>query len=433
MKKWIFTALFFANAAAIALFWWQGSSGLLVHPYDGSALIAFGRLAGLLTEFFILIELILISRISLIEKTYGFDVLNQLHRWIGYGLLGGIIFHPLMIAGGYASANGVSLTAQFFDFFLHWENVALAAIGLIVLVIVAIISLPIIRKKLKYETWHVTHLLMYVAIGLALGHQMENGDVSRHAAFYYWFALNFSVFGGLLAYRFIAPLIRFYQHRFVVEKIVQETPNVYSVYITGRNMDHFKFDPGQYIHASFLMRGLWQPHPFSLSKAANGAHIRISIKALGDYTKRIQDLQPGISVIIEGPFGRFTEHTARHDKYLLIAGGIGITPIRALVESLSHKQKDVILLYGNRTPTDLVFKNELEKMAMKYHYVLSETVSPEFESGHIDEAKIARLVPDIRERDIYVCGPKAMMDAILAIAKKLNIPHSQIHYEKFSY
>jgi hypothetical protein len=98
---------------------------------------------------------------------------------------------------------------------------------------------------------------------------------------------------------------------------------VYSVYITGKNLEKFKFNPGQYLHVSFLTKGLWAPHPFSISQAHNGRTIRISVKNSGDHTSRINTLKAGTKVFLEGPFGRFTPAVAKTNKYLFIAGGIG--------------------------------------------------------------------------------------------------------------
>lgn len=433
MRKLVLNAVFLANLLAILGFWWLGSGNLVTSGNLASTLIGLGRVMGLLLEFAILVQLVLISRIPYVERTYGFDRLNQFHRILGYCLLGTLLAHPLLLTLGFALSNQVSFWDTFTNLLFHWPYVMLAVIGLSVIVLAAIISLPSIRKKLKYETWHLTHLFMYVGIGLIFAHQVQTADVSVGRALYYWYILNFTVFGCVLFYRFLQPFLLFFRHRFRVSRVEGETHNVQSVHITGEHMDRFKFESGQYIHVSFLAKGLWQPHPFSISSAPNGQDIRLSIKAVGDFTERIKELQPGTRVILEGPFGKFTEQVAAHPKFLLIAGGIGITPIRALCETLSQRGKDIILLYSNRTPEDMVFKQELAQLNIPTHHVLSETSEEGFEHGRIDLEKITRLVPDVKERDIYLCGPPPMMKSLVAILKSLGAKNSQIHYEKFSY
>lgn len=432
MLKKLSISLFFVNLILILVFWWLGSSKIL---FGGGMFIALGRLAGLLAEFLILVELVLISRIPFVEKSFGFDKLNKIHRGIGYGLLIGVISHPLFLTIGYASQSHISLFQQFVSFLSGWEDILPALIGLCILIIVGIVSIPKIRWKLKYETWHFVHLFMYLGIGLFLSHQMGSGDVSHGTALVYWFLINFVVFGGLIAYRFFRPIILYFRHGFYIEKVIKETEDVYSVYIVGKNIEKFKFNEGQYINISFLTKKMWQPHPFSLSHFWNGKFLRISVKNIGDFTSEIKNIKSGTKVLIDGPLGIFTKESTVKNKYLFIAGGIGITPIMSMTGSLSDKNTDFVLLYANKTITDVVFKNELENSIniKNIYYVFSQEKNKEYENGYIDEEKIKRIVPDFKNRDIYICGPGEMMDSLLDIFKKLGVDKRQIHYEKFYY
>ncbi len=425
--------LFVSNLLITLFFWWNRSSVLIAGDQPGSMILALGRLAGLLAEFFILVQLILISRAPFIEKAYGFDKLNDLHRKIGYILGATIISHPLLIVVAYAKMSNQALSAELMQVF-QMEDVSKAVVGIMIMIALCILAIPYFRKMMRYGRWHAVHLLMYIAIGLAFGHQVNEGVVSYGVAFYYWYLLNFAVFGAVLLYRFLRPFILYARHRFYVDKIEQETPDVFSVYIRGENMNQFSFEPGQYINVSFLAKGMWEPHPFSLSSAPNSEYIRLSIKSSGDFTSGIRNLLPGTKVIIEGPLGRFTESASSRDKYLFLAGGIGITPIRSMMESLSKKGKDIALLYACRSMEDIALKNELDRFTPKRTYVLSNTPDPTCESGYIDSKKIKRLVPDYMDREIYLCGPLPMMEAMtLKTLKELGIPKSQIHYEMFNY
>lgn len=440
-RKLALYALFLANLATVLSFWWNGSSALLLSG-GNNALVAFGRLAGLLAQFFILFELVLISRASFIEKTFGFDKLNRLHQTVGYYLIPAIFLHPILLVIGYAQNNNVSFFPQFVDFVTNWEDVLSAAIGLAIIGIVGVLSLPSVRRLFAYETWHASHLFIYLAVGLAFGHQTGaareafiNGDISFGTALLYWYALNFFVFGCVVAYRFFRPFFLYWKHRFYVERVVQETRDVYSVYIAGKCMEEFLFEAGQYIHVSFVASEVLQPHPFSLSAAPNGKTLRISVKALGDFTGRIKDLKSGTPVLLEGPFGKFTEASAVSNKYLFIAGGIGITPIMALTESLARAGKagEAVLLYGNKTSDDIAFRATLEKTNVRVHHVLSDEKISGYETGYIDREKIMRLVPDVSSRDVFLCGPPVMIELLLKTLRELGVPSKQVHYEKFSY
>lgn len=436
----------------IVSLWWFHSGVLVTSGKQSDILIGFGRITGLLGEFFILIELILIGRITWLEQLFGFDQMNKIHRWIGYGILIFFIGHPILTVLGYAERNGVGSIAQFLTFINIGEYLR-GLIGFILFFVVILLSYPIIKKKLRYETWYFAHLIMYLSIGLVIGHQTFadivtipqepalhgftlSGDVSAGLSLYYWFILNYGIFGLALAYRWIKPFYLFYRHRFSIEKVEKETNDVYSIYIQGTDMGKYNFQSGQYANLTFFQKGMWFTHPFSFSCAPNGKYLRFSIKSLGDFTSEINTLTVNTQVLIDGPMGLFTENQATTEKFLLIAGGIGITPLRALIETLSDKQKDVILLYATKTETDIPFKDELESMSKKYHFVISQIVEDTetvYEKGRIDKEKITRLVPDFLERDVYVCGPAPMMKAVVIHLQELKVPKNQIHFERFSY
>ncbi|MBX4211088.1 ferric reductase-like transmembrane domain-containing protein [Candidatus Parcubacteria bacterium] len=432
MKRFYIYAIFSVNLIITVVIWWLGSGSLFSFGAP-SILIAFGRLFGLLAMFFILTQLILISRVPFIEKEFGFDRLIVLHRRIGYSIVSTIIFHPIFLVIGYAMSIHTSLWGMFLAMINASDDIFKAFIGLLILISVGIISMPLIRKKLRYESWHLIHLLMYVAIFLFVGHQIQGADISAGFALYYWLLITYGVFGIVLIWRFLKPFWVYKKHRFYVERVVPETYDVNSVYITGRRMDEWKYDPGQYMHVVFWQKGMREPHPFTISVPYNGKYIRVTPKAVGDFTSKIPTLKPGTRVLIEGPLGRFTERAAKGDKYLFIAGGIGITPIRSLIESVAKKGKDYILIYGNKSVNDIALKSELDRIGGKQYHVLSNDPHPEFEKGYVDEEKIKRLAPDFLEREIYICGPLLMLNSVKSTFEKLGVPKSQIHYERFAY
>jgi ferredoxin-NADP reductase len=274
---------------------------------------------------------------------------------------------------------------------------------------------------------------------LAFNHQISiGGDFLNNAHFSaYWYLLYVFTVGNILFFRFLTPIWQYNKYDFTVDKIISETHNVTSVYITGRQLSQFKVLPGQFMIFRFLSSGFWwQAHPFSLSGRPDGEHLRISVKNSGDFTATIPSLKQGTKVLIDGPYGIFTERSAKRNKFLLIAGGIGITPIRILAQQLLEHGKDAVLIYGNRTQGDIVFKRELDEMAAKYHFPIFHVLSqqPDFtgEKGHIDKEKIHRLVPDISGREVFLCGPEGMMKNVVADLKTLKVADSAIHFEQFS-
>ena len=403
--------------------------------------LAYGRLAGLLAVLAILFELILISRARWVERSFGLDRLTRLHHVVGFALIFLVVLHPVLLALGHGMQAGVGFWAQMADFCTVWPGVMAAAIGLGLMLATAVFSAFAVMKRIRYELWHATHLTLYVAIGLTFLHQIVAGsDFTDHPAFRsYWYALYAIVAANLLGYRAAKPWLLFARHRFVVGRVAPEAGDVTSIYIEGRHLDALRAEAGQFMIVRFLAKGFrWQAHPFSLSCLPDGRQLRLSIKALGDYTRRIPQLNAGTPVVLDGPHGAFTSRMCRSGKVLLVAGGIGITPIRALAEEMAAAGRDVVLIYGNRTLATTVFRDELDQLAVRFGgnlrvvHVMSDEPDWSGEKGRVDRDRIARLVPDLDAREIYLCGPPPMRKGIRRALAELGVAPKRIHDERFS-
>lgn len=437
LAQFTLVSLLISNLVALVMIWQAGSAFYLDNPGNGNVWFALGRLSGLIAQFALLLQLLLISRAPFIERPFGFDKLNLLHRWVGYtiGLL--MIGHPLLLTYGAAKAKNISLLVQFTDYLQNRANVFNAYLGVVLLLMVIVSSYAIVRKKVRYETWYIPHLLTYVAVTLIFLHQIRAGDLRTAAPWMYWLSLNIVVAASVVLYRFVRPLWLFAAHQFRITSIHQETGNVWSLTISGRQLHRFHFQPGQYANLRFLdRRRWWQSHPFSFSTGPNNQHLRFSVKASGDYTQTLATLTPGTPLILDGPLGQFVLTRAQRDKVLLIAGGIGITPIRSLLDDPRMTGREPVLLYACRTAEDIALKSELDELAqqgrLRVHYILSEP-TPAYESGFLDTEKISRLVPDFFERDVFLCGPPLMMKAVIKKLRRNGVPGRHIHYERFSF
>lgn len=438
--KTLWRAVFWANWIVIFSFWWYGSGQLLLGSL-GNVLISLGRLAGLAAGYLILLQFFLMGRNPLLERFFGLDRLSRIHQRHGKWAMVVLLFHPVLLTFGYSLISKTSFLHQFASFFFEYEHVALAVIGFVLFLIVVAISLSIIRLRLRYETWYLTHIFVYLAIGFTFLHQFEVGtDLVISKFFYgYWIVLYLFVFASHLVFRFGRPIYMLKKHDFHISRIVRETPTAISIYISGKNMNEFKIHPGQFMIVRFLTKKLWwQAHPFSLSMIPDGNEIRITPKEVGDFTKSLAPLlTPGTKIMIDGPYGVFTNLFSIGRKVLMVAGGIGITPIRSLSEEMLAEGKDVVLLYANRNEAETVFKDELsglqEKYGNKMVHIMSQDPNFNGEKGIIDEEKLRRLVPDINEREVYLCGPVPMMNGLIPVFKKLGVPKDWIHYERFAF
>jgi len=437
--RWITPLQWFAAACvlhtcALSVAWWHISGPLISSGVPGNRLVALGRLVGLLVGSAVLLQLALVSRLPWIEPSVGCDRLYCLHRYIGVVIAPLFVSHPVLLTVGYARRHRVSLSEQFVKIASGWPHAWLAIVALVIIALVVTSSLPPIRRHLTYDAWHASHIAMYLAIGLASIHQASGAEMLEQPWWWwYWVTLHVAVIGALLAFRAGRPVFNLARHRFRIDRIVSESDDVTSVYLKGRRLERFSFRAGQYANVAFLTRGHWAPHPFSFSAAPNGRFLRISIKAVGDFTRRIRHLTPGTLVLLEGPLGAFTAGPSNGCKFLMIAGGIGITPIRALIESLAGKC-DVVLVYGARAANDLVFAAELRALTPRCHFILSQTAKADdgYLQGRIDGAMLEKLVPDIQGRETFLCGPPAMMESVIGALRALRVDGWRVHYERFA-
>ena len=217
-----------------------------------------------------------------------------------------------------------------------------------------------------------------------------------------------------------------------------EGPGVVSLYLTGRNLDRLPVRAGQWFRLRLLTRrGWYQALPFSISAAPNGKYLRFTIKDLGKDTNRLQRTKVGTRVFLEGPYGLFTSAAQTKPRVLLIAGGIGITPLRALLEDLPTARGDLTLIYRATRPDDVVFSDEIDKLAglrgATVHYIVGKRGSVDVPTDPLEPEALRGLVPDLTDRDIYLCGPVGMMDSVVSRLRTLRVPDSQVHYERFAF
>jgi predicted ferric reductase len=430
-------ALFVGNALLILGFWWL-SSGFEITRTASDTFNGLGRVTGLLGTYLVLWQLLLMARIPWLEHAFGLERMAVLHKWNGYFAISLLLGHGVFQTIGYQLGDGKDVVAQLVDFIQSYQGLLAAIIAIALFLAVVGASVTVARRKLAYETWYYIHLYTYLAILLAFSHQLATGvDFAGNPAFvFYWWLLYAFVIGFLLLHRVIGPLVAYNRHRFRVQAVEKEARGVFSIYVSGRELNEFQAEAGQFAIWRFLDgKRWWQAHPFSISAVPDGRRLRITVKNIGDFTSGVHTLKPGTPILIEGPFGKFTERPANR-KVLLIAGGIGITPIRPLAEEMALDGFDVRLLYRAHNQGDLVFRNELDALSethgIRVDYLLTESATRRLgREAWFRPESLSRLVPDAADRVVYVCGPKGMMSMVADSLKRLGVPSEQIRMEMF--
>ncbi|MFJ2831116.1 ferric reductase-like transmembrane domain-containing protein [Streptomyces sp. NPDC087263] len=422
-------ALLWAGALAVVALWWAdtrsvvGAAGWLT---DG------GRIAGLLCGYGCAVLVALMARVPLLERRIGSDRVARWHAMAGRYTICLLVAHVTLILFGYAAQDGSGIVHELTTVVLTYPEMLKATAGALILVAVGILSARAVRRRVSHEFWYYVHLLTYAALFLSFGHQLAlgadfTGNSLAQAA---WYALYLGAAALVVWFRILTPVRLNLRHRLRVESVHQETSDVFSVVVRGRHIDELRAQPGQFFRWRFLAEGMrWTSSPYSLSAPPRPDLLRITVKALGGHSASVPLLRPGTRVWAEGPYGSLTADRRSSHKVLLIAAGVGITPLRALFETLPGQ---VTLLYRARTAEDLALGAELEAIARwrgaRVVYALNgaDGSRPPFTAQTLRAA-----VSDVGGHDVYVCGPDAFARDVYRALRAAGVPDRRIHHESF--
>ena len=402
-------------------------------PYQ--IITTISRVAALSGSYLALVGLMMVARIPWIERAVGHDRLVLWHRKSAPYSLFLILFHVLFVVLGYAATDRIRVGAELWRLVTTYPWMLPAFVAFILFMSAGVSSYKRVRAKIKYETWWTIHLYTYLGIALSFMHQIQTGVmfINHPLNRAYWIALYVIVAVNIINWRVIVPLIKSFRLKLKVEKVEVEGPGIISIYVSGKKIAKLGAKGGQFFNWRFLTTDSWyQSHPFSLSAAPKHDQMRLTVKNLGDHSSSLVNLKKGTRVMVEGPYGTFTaSRTDVRRPLVLIGGGVGITPIRAMIEDLPpHTSVD--LIYRTSRTEDLIMKSELETLCaekgIRLHLMAgSRSVYP------LDAKVLRSLIYNVKDAEFYVCGPSTLTDAIKKAALDLKMPASRVHHEIFEY
>jgi predicted ferric reductase len=429
---WLVAYLFFVLGPLLALltglhppsrdFWTEFSAAL---AYSGLAIMG--------------LQIGLTARFRYVTEPWGEDVIYHFHRRISLVALALVVAHPLILF-----AERPQLLALLNSFSAPWRA-RFAALSIYALIALVVTALWRKQLKLRYEIWHHLHVgLALVAIAAGLAHMAGWGfylNAPWKRAL--WIALPI-LWACLLAYvRVFKPLFML-RRPFRVVEVRPERGDCYTLAMQPEGHPGFRFRPGQFgwltvYGTPFKITA----HPFSFSSSADaiGGRVEMTIRNLGDFTSTIGKVSVGRRVYLDGPYGAFALRPKPADTYVLIAGGVGITPMMSILRTLADRgvSRPVVLLYGTRDWDSVTFREELEALAPRLNLTVVTVLSnpPEGwtgERGVIDAEMFRRhLSSPYADHEYFICGPDRMMDAIEAALGALQVPMSRYHSERYSF
>ena len=399
-----------------------------------ASITSISRLAALTGSYFALVGLVFVARIPWIERSVGHDKLVVWHRKLGPWSLYLIFFHVFLVGLGYAGGDRISTGSELWRMTLKypWMIPADFAFGLMMLA--GVTSYKKARAKMSYETWWTIHLYTYLAVALGFMHQVLTGAMfSGHPLNkLFWEDLYIATAAVILLWRFVIPVARSLRHNLRVDQVVVEGPGVVSIVMRGRHLDRLNAQGGQFFSWRFLTSGQWWiSHPYSLSAAPTAHFMRVTVKDLGDASGAVLKIRPGTRVFFEGPYGTFVASKATRGHIVLVGGGVGITPLRALLEEFDAS-KEIDVLYRVGTEEELVFRKELDAIAewrgARVHYLVGNRKEHPMNARYI-----SKFVPAFSDSEVYICGPSGLVEAVRDAAKAAGIPKDRFHNEEFEF
>jgi predicted ferric reductase len=430
----VFALLAWAGLAIALLLWWNDTPTGSIRD-RGELFVHAGRVTGLIAGYTLLLQVLLRSRVGFVERLVGAERIARWHRDLAAVLLVSVLAHAALIVVGYAIFDRISVFREIGVVISDYEDMVSAVVATVILVAVGLLAVRAVRAVMPYELWKLLHAASYLVLLLSYGHQFANGQQLFRPGLgrTVWIAFYVVVVGCLVWGRVIAPLRLNLRHRFRVADVVDEGPEVVSIYLTGRHLWEAA-RAGQFYRWRFLAPGLWlQAHPFSLSAATHPQWVRLTVKTVGTHTARLRQLRPGVRVWAQGPMGWFTASHRTRNRALLIAAGIGIAPVRALLEELPLRS---VVIYRARTVEDVVLQGELDRLAEQRNariwYVLGRRDEPG-PRALLTAAGVLQLVPDVAQRDVYICGPRGFVEAARTAVRQAGAGRRQIHDTIFEF
>jgi predicted ferric reductase len=428
---WLIGYLFFVLAPLFALlagrwptvrdFWTEFSVAI---AYSGLAMMG--------------LQFGLTARFRYVTEPWGEDVIYYFHRHVSQIAVGLVVIHPVIMF-----FTQPQLLALPDPFEVPWGAV-FAFISVFALIVLVITALWRAELGIPYEIWHLSHIALAVIAVVGgflhmVGWSFYLTDPWKQAL---WFGLALAWLALIVYARLLRPLFLL-RRPYRVAEVRAERGESTTIVMRPDGHAGFRFRPGQFGWLTVWgspFRITANPFSFSSSAEASGGQVEMTIRKLGDFSGGADRIPVGQRVYLDGPYGAFTIGNPA-DMHVLIAGGVGITPMMSMIRTLADRRdtRPVILLYGNKDWDSATFREELEAMKtrldLKVVHVLAKPPDNwTGEQGYIDAALLRRHLPaGFADHEYFICGPGPMMDAVEGALRELDVPISKYHSERYSF
>jgi predicted ferric reductase len=393
--------------------------------------------AGLVSFSALVVAVALPARLPRLIATFGIETVLAIHRLIAVVAVALVVLHAAAVL--VVDPRGLSIL----DLRRTTWAARAAIVSTMALLLMVLLAIRRPRRQPRYEGWRLIHNgLVAVVVVAAWLHVWWLGHLVDHPLPAAWFVGSGLLLAVLAARRWILLPIRAGKHAYVVQTVRPVPGDGVTLTIRADGHAGLPFDAGQF---AWLKIGsspfVFEEHPFSIaSSAEHPEQIEFTIKALGDFTELLSALRPGRRVFLDGPYGGFTiEGYDDVPGFVLIAAGVGITPLLSMLRTLADRgdRRRHRLIVAARTEDQLMLRPEIGELRTRLNLKVVEVLSRPGadwtgETGRIDRSLLDRHLPRRPHRlHYFLCGPPSMVGAVSTELAGLGVPLRKIHTERF--
>ena len=415
----------------LPIVFWLSAIPLGVRFHDLAATLhSLANIAALVGTAGFATNLLLAARLGFVERLFGgLDRLYRVHRFVGCASLILILSHALLLAWSEAVQSGGGSAVELF---LPSAGLRIFA-GTIALFVMTTAMIMTLLPRLKHEIFVYVQRSFGLVFILACYHvfRVEGTKAYSHGLTIYMGGLTALAIAAFV-YRSILGryLVRTYDYR--VTEVTHLDQSVAEIVLVPDGKP-LPFESGQFVFVSIVHRAVGrEAHPFSTASSPDDPSLRIVVKALGDYTTNLMNLEPPVSARVEGPYGRFSYRRVANSDQIWIAGGIGVTPFLSMARSLQASDHRIDFYYCTEGADQAYFLDEMFEISDQH---LNFRVIPirKVSLGRITAADIRGVGRELATKDFLICGPPAMIKNLKTQFLELGVPKERIHYEDFSF
>jgi len=413
-----------------------------------------GSLAGIIASVLLLFQVLFMSRFPLFEQGFGRDVIVAVHKKVGFWSFWMILAHAVLLAVGYNIAEDANPWTSLGVFITQLQG----AIAATVVIFVAVIGMSVkrIKAKVTYETWHVWHVVAYIAAFVSVPHQIFLGGsfLQSRVATVFWIGLWGATFAAVGIWRVLIPVITFFKYDMRIVEVKPDGARGIDVVVTGKNLDRLGTKAGQFFHWRFLgSKGAWKQNPFSISMPPTNDRLRICVRVVGDGTERMAELKPGMRVSVEGPLGRISGDLRTTNRMLMFAAGAGAGPMVAMLTDQEWAPGEAILVSRENVDEDAMMVEDIEPLVTERGLIWhrptglpnipsvegysggSSWMPPNPDGTPVDGPGLIRewVEGQVEDVDVFLCGPPIWMDGVIRDLAAAGVPDHNIHVESFNF